>query len=401
MRMPSSAESTDPSPSTAAMQDDDDDLVCAECREDLPKPTWCGSGRVRLLCCGKALCASCSEDLKIRQVRRIARESAELGIPLGSDRIREFVREKEACPLCHTKIAHADADLLQRIRVHADLGKPWALEMLGHRHRDGTGGAKKDLAAAFDCFRRAAEAGSPCAQHELAECYRFGRGTTVSMDDAAKWHERAAATGYALSQHKLGNIVNGMSGPISGPPDHARAFALLSAAAEQGYGPAQACVAYAYDRGHGVPPNLERSVFWTRRAAMQDICDAKGNLAARYLQLAAAEATDGRAEAAAMTAAPIALFWSRKGAAEEAADGEDSEFHATRLYRHLQSEATNKCAGCGVSKAVLPRPLLRCSRCKEARYCSVAHQKMHWKLHKRWCEEVKAANEEYEEARKK
>jgi TPR repeat protein len=181
-------------------------------------------------------------------------------------------------------------------------------------------------------------------------------------------------------------------GPHLGP---ARSLSGLRAAAEQGFGPAQACVAYAYDRGHGVPPNLERSVFWTRRAAMQDIFDAKGNLAARYLQLAAAEATDGRAEAAAMTAAPIALFWSRRGAVEEDAGEEDSDCHATRLYRPLQSEATSKCACCGVSKSVLPRPLLRCSRCKEARYCSVAHQKMHWKLHKRWCEKVKAADEEY------
>ena len=217
----------------------------------------------------------------------------------------------------------------------------------------------------------------------------------MDMDEAAKWHERAASAGYALSQYKLGNIVNGMSGPISAPADHDRAFALLSAAAEQGYGPAQACVAYAYDRGLGVPPSLERSVFWTRKAAMQDICDAKGNLAARYLQLAASQSSDGRAE----VAAPIALYWSRKGAAEEAADSGEEDFHATRLFRHLDSEATNKCACCCVSKYALPRPLLRCSRCKEARYCSVAHQKKHWKAHKRWCEQVKDDEEEYEQAR--
>jgi MYND finger len=36
-----------------------------------------------------------------------------------------------------------------------------------------------------------------------------------------------------------------------------------------------------------------------------------------------------------------------------------------------------------------------------ARYCSVEHQKEHWKVHKRWCEEVKAAEEEYKQAREK
>ena len=39
---------------------------------------------------------------------------------------------------------------------------------------------------------------------------------------------------------------------------------------------------------------------------------------------------------------------------------------------------------CGFPGCSQPAPL-KCSRCKEVRYCSKEHQKTHWKIHKKLC----------------
>ena len=39
---------------------------------------------------------------------------------------------------------------------------------------------------------------------------------------------------------------------------------------------------------------------------------------------------------------------------------------------------------CGFPGCTQPAPL-KCSRCKEVRYCSKEHQKTHWKFHKKLC----------------
>ena len=50
-----------------------------------------------------------------------------------------------------------------------------------------------------------------------------------------------------------------------------------------------------------------------------------------------------------------------------------------------------KCAICGVNKSDQQK-LLKCSGCFSARYCSVQHQKEHWKTHKSLCKEIAARN---------
>ena len=51
-----------------------------------------------------------------------------------------------------------------------------------------------------------------------------------------------------------------------------------------------------------------------------------------------------------------------------------------------------KCAICGVKKSDQQK-LLKCSGCFSARYCSVQHQKEHWKTHKSLCKEIAARTE--------
>ena len=51
-----------------------------------------------------------------------------------------------------------------------------------------------------------------------------------------------------------------------------------------------------------------------------------------------------------------------------------------------------KCAICGVEKSDQQK-LLKCSGCFSVRYCSVQHQKEHWKTHKSLCKEIAARTE--------
>lgn len=383
----SAAAAKDESKAKEEEESDLDDRVCPLCFEDLPMLTWRGTERTRVLCCGKYVCAPCAAMMPTTHVMNAKAEIDSKTYPVSVQHAEEIWRKKEECPFCRTKLARNDADRFRLVSANAKRGKPWALQKLGMYHKDGIG-TKKNMVEAIKYFRRAAEAGYREAHHELAECYRFGKGMKVDLDEAAKWYEKSAASGFALSQYQLGNILNGHAGKSNVPVDLKRAFQLLMAAAEQDFDPAQCDVAYAYENGLGVPPSVESSVVWNRKAAMLGNVTAQGNLAGNYLHLAAV-ANGGQAD----SAAPIALFWAKK-----AANAGDND--AARLARQLEDATAHRCAFCSLP-ATPPARLNRCSRCKVMMYCSVEDQKHHWKVHKRWCEEVKAAEEEYETAKEK
>jgi TPR repeat protein len=346
-------------------QDDEADVLCPVCLTEFPPLTWRGTGRNRYLCCGKAVCDNCHS------------------------KICEQGGDKAGCPFCQSAVAVSDRERVRRVRAHADSGKPWALTMLGDFHKNGIG-TRRNPAFAVECYRKAAEMGYTTGQQYLGECYLFGIGTERDVDEAAAWFERAAAAGYPSALHALGSIVGGSSGPSSSVPiDHEREFQLFTRAAEQDYPPSQEVLAQLYEDGTpGLrPPSLERSIFWRRKAAMQGFATAQTSLSGSYLRLAAAN--HGSIDCA----MPIALFWLKKAAANGDAEG-------TCILREMQAATANKCSHCGVMGSRLPSPLLKCSRCKEALYCSVDHQKKHWKVHKCWCELVKTAEEELEQAKK-
>ena len=59
--------------------------------------------------------------------------------------------------------------------------------------------------------------------------------------------------------------------------------------AERGYPLAECQVGYFYLKGYGVPADLERAVYWTRRAAEHGDWDAQYNLASFYEEGAGVE----------------------------------------------------------------------------------------------------------------
>lgn len=87
------------------------------------------------------------------------------------------------------------------------------------------------------------------------------------------------------------------------------------------------------------------------------------------------------------------LWWIKNVAACGAPDffsDVGAEVHLVDMYKPSEVEAfvrrgrgVKECWGC--DKIFEDRLTSRCSRCLEARYCSVDCQREHWRLHKRYC----------------
>jgi TPR repeat protein len=87
---------------------------------------------------------------------------------------------------------------------------------------------EQDPSLAFRWYRRAADAGLPEAEFNVAVMLDSGRGVGKNLTEAANWYGRAAARGNRRAQYNL---------------------ALL------------------YDAGEGVPHNAALATFWLRQAA--------------------------------------------------------------------------------------------------------------------------------------
>ena len=64
-------------------------------------------------------------------------------------------------------------------------------------------GVEKNEKKAFGCFERAAQAGIPAAQYNLAVLYRYGTGTEMDEEKALHWMTKAAQQGFALAVKDL------------------------------------------------------------------------------------------------------------------------------------------------------------------------------------------------------
>lgn len=88
---------------------------------------------------------------------------------------------------------------------------------------------------AFELYRRAAEAGLPAAEFNVAVMLDSGRGTAADMTEAATWYARAATHGDQRAAYNLGQLYESGSG-VPRNVDLARAWfkaSSLTAARER------------------------------------------------------------------------------------------------------------------------------------------------------------------------
>lgn len=88
---------------------------------------------------------------------------------------------------------------LPALSAQAESGDPWAQVNLGAVYDHGLDGVARDPIKAVIWYRRAAEAGIPEAQFNLAHCLASGRGTPRDDAEAFVWMRRAAEQGLTGS----------------------------------------------------------------------------------------------------------------------------------------------------------------------------------------------------------
>jgi localization factor PodJL len=128
-------------------------------------------------------------------------------------------------------------------------------------------------------LRKAALAGDPAAEYEVASRFAEGRGVLQNNQEAAYWLQRAAKQGLAPAQFRLGGLYEK---GIGVKKNLAAARDLYLAAAEKGNGKAMHNLAVLYAEGFDGTPDYNKAVDWFRQAANHGIRDSEYNLGILY-----------------------------------------------------------------------------------------------------------------------
>ena len=138
-------------------------------------------------CCGKAIHIECKQKF----------HGSEL-----SD------ASKNNCPCC--RATQNDEEVMDRLWEWAQKKKPWALEMLGDRYRQGDGAGQNDgyeagVAFAAGLYKLAADQGHHQSQYNIGIMYADGNGVTQSAEILAfKYLKLSAEQGVFDAQFNIG-----------------------------------------------------------------------------------------------------------------------------------------------------------------------------------------------------
>lgn len=150
------------------------------------------------------------------------------------------------------------------VEVLGSSGNAGAWARLGFLYDFGFAGLPKDPEAAYQWYRKAAEAGDLDARYHLGNACLRGEGTPKSDAEAVGWFQEAAAFGHKEALYTLGMMYKeGRHGLEQSYADAAR---CLLKAAEQGYREAQFEMALLYLTGQGVACSKEKAVQWLTEA---------------------------------------------------------------------------------------------------------------------------------------
>ena len=145
-----------------------------------------------------------------------------------------------------------------------------ALLTLGNLYRGGL----DEMAVA--CFKQAADQGVAEAQYLLAQHLRFGKGTTVNLQESLYWYRQAANQDHVGAQSALGGVYLAGIGTVK---DFPAAFEWFSKAAEKGDPAAQWNLGGMYaSGGKGVKRDIQLAFAWCKKAADQDFLPAQSTL---------------------------------------------------------------------------------------------------------------------------
>ena len=124
-------------------------------------------------------------------------------------------------------------------------------------------GEDKDFEESVMWAEKAVAQGCPDGYFILALAYHHGRGVAQDIDKAIEIYQKGADAGNAPCQYNLG--CQYMSGENIEKDRH-KGFALIKAAAEQGYGLAMKDLGKCYQFAIGTPGNMKRAYEWYEKA---------------------------------------------------------------------------------------------------------------------------------------
>ncbi len=134
---------------------------------------------------------------------------------------------------------------------------------LAYLYEHGLGVAQSDVTA-MSWYRRAAEAGLPAAQYNLATMLHKGRGPAGDADTSAyRWFEAAANAGYTDAEYMVGEYYRSGLGVKR---DGALALSWYLKAAKKGHAGAQLMAASLYLSGEGWRSEPQKALIWAELA---------------------------------------------------------------------------------------------------------------------------------------
>lgn len=152
---------------------------------------------------------------------------------------------------------------MKEAKVAAARGEPAAHTLIGRMLAEGLG-VTRDLKAAAQWYRKAADLGDANAQLALGLLYAKGTGVEKSIDIAGELFEKASAAGLLPAKYNLGLLYTTGTGR---PEDPARGAALIAEAAKGGEVQARYDLGQLYMNGVGVPKDDAQAARWTGLAA--------------------------------------------------------------------------------------------------------------------------------------
>ena len=151
-------------------------------------------------------------------------------------------------------------------------------------------------------LEKAAQAGAPHVQNELASRYFFGTGVAKDPKKAVEFFTLAANQGYAQAQNNLGALYKRGTGVAK---DLKKAAELYTLAANQGNAKAQFNLGELYTQGAGVAKDPKRAVELFTLAANQGF--ARAQVALKRIQEQAPVASSSSLSAASSAALESAV----------------------------------------------------------------------------------------------
>ncbi len=180
-------------------------------------------------------------------------------------------------------MAPAEAGSLQ-LREAASMGNTDAQFVIATRYLNGENGVTKDYGKAAYWYGKAAASGNAPAQYRLGTLYERGMGVAKDMKAALGWYERSASLGNVKAMHNAAVLAAGSG---SEKPDYPRAFKWFSLGAAHGLKDSQFNLAVLLERGLGTKANGKEALFWYSIAAKQSDADADKRAAALAKTLSA------------------------------------------------------------------------------------------------------------------